>query len=411
MTEMYVRKSAIRNPHSAIGLTLVEVMITLAIFVSLAAMTLWMMRALIDSWTTGERHRELYERASGALDHMAEDLSLALSQEPPGVAKAQVKFIGDYDAATGQQTVTFVRTFESGPERALTFFAGDGQPNALRFRTKEQMEDDDAPPPPAGVADADNYTGAKIGDYKALGGMAMIKYGVVDRVLYRQILAPVPDPLPKSLDAKTATPVIEDALYLGFDYWTQYSTGWIEGKTPRDTSGPSKVWDSTRGITALPLNAFILHRGEPTDGLSYNDPSDDVYPQKVRITLTVDSPMPRCTHTKTLDELSTDDGMIFVGSTKGFPAGGTPDSYILIDNEWIHYKEKKDDRFVVDVRGARGTTRAEHDADAVVRVGKTFRRTVYLLGYKDDFVPDEIYMLRRGIATAPPAGQGQRPKP
>jgi len=379
------RKSKISSP----GLTLVEVLVTLMIFVTLAGFTILAVREVVAQWTQGERRRVLYEKAAGVLGIMADDIRLALTREPPGVTENKVRFIGDYDAASRQQRLAFVRSFESGPERAITFNAGDGRPNDMLLKPAADGTGVAAPNQDPGApkgADPEEYTGLKVGDFKALGGMAMVAYFASGQTLYRVIHAPVPLAFKEQLRPENAQVLATDALYLGFDYWSQNTQSWDLPQKAAKNSGPERIWDSTRAISEAPFNRFSLHRGAD----SADDLDDDVFPEKVRITLTVDSPWPRCVYTTLLEQTTdTTGGTLFVASTKGFNDGDDQDPLILIDDEWLHYKSKTADGFVIDQRGARGTLAKGHPVGAVVRQGKTFRRVVYIPNWREDTMPDE----------------------
>ncbi|MBI3828544.1 MAG: hypothetical protein HY291_03455 [Planctomycetes bacterium] len=375
-------------------------MITLAIFVALAWMMLLMVQEIVKGWSKAERQRVLYERAAGAMDRMTDDLAAALCAEPPGVDQVLVRFIGDIDPKTGVQRLMFVRSFEAGPERAMTLFAGDGKPNEVRFEPPEEDAKGKKKAPAAPVnqaVDQDYYTGKNVGDYRALGGMAQIAYFVQDQTLYRSIRAPADGKFGPLLAPNAATPLVTDVLYFSIDYWSQYTYSWEDPGKASKSKGAEKIWDSTRGIEGMPLSKFILHRKG-----SENDPEDDVFPMKVRVTVTVDSPMPRCVHTKLLEGVGARDGMLFVDSTQGFPAGGKPDSLILIGNEWIHYKDKTDDAFKADLRGARGTVGQDHADGAIVRRGETFTRVVFIPGFRSDWTPDEVYYQRKDALAGRP---------
>jgi len=395
---MASEKSQIANRKSkmAHGLTLVEVLVTITIFVILSWMMMVMVQEVTKGWTKAERQRVLYERAAGAMDRVADDLSMALCREPVGVDDVRVRFLGDIDAKTGMQRVMFVRSFEAGPERALTFFAGDGRPNTLRFRPPE---DEDAPkkaPAPAANAapDRDTFTGKAAGDYKALGGMAQVAYFVENQTLYRAIRAPVSDQFTDLLNSNAATPLVGDVLFLAFEYWGQSTSQWEQPGKGSNTRGAERIWDSTRGIAAAPLGQFFLHRSRE----SLTDPEDDVFPMKIRVTMTVDSPLPRCTHTKLSEAIGSSDGMIFVESTRGFPEGGAENSYILVGNEWIHYTSKTEDAFKASRRGARGSIAADHNGDDIVRAGQTFRRVIFIPGFREDWTSDDLWRERRQLS-------------
>src|SRR5258708_6348611 len=101
-----------RDVRRAHGLTLVEVMITLVIFIFLAGFAMMAVNDGVTQWTTGERRRVLFARAAGAMDAMADDLRLTITQEPTGIEEIKARFISDYEAGTKQQRLMFVRSFE-----------------------------------------------------------------------------------------------------------------------------------------------------------------------------------------------------------------------------------------------------------------------------------------------------------
>jgi prepilin-type N-terminal cleavage/methylation domain-containing protein len=381
------------------GLTLVELLITLAIFLVLAAMMVTIVREVVTQWTLGERRRTVYERASGILDTMADDLRLAMTREPAGVAEVKVKFLGDYEESSGtrRQRLMFVRSFEAGPERAITLNAGDGRGRDMALTPPADPNAD--PPPAKGGGAEEDYRGLKVGNFRALGGMAMVGFFVRNQTLYRAIKAPVEGDPRDLLDEGTSQKLCDDVLFLQFDYWGQGTYHWdapsVDGKGEGD--GPQPIWDSTRGNVAPPLDKFYLHR-HGCEALTLNDPEDDVFPQKVRITVTVDSPMPRCLYTKLAGEISEHETRIFVDRARGFADGtdnGDEDSYLLIEDEWMRYTKKEGDIFLVDQRGARNTTAKGHAAEAVVRQGHTFHRVVFLAGWREDRISDNVYLERK----------------
>ncbi len=332
-------------------------------------------------------------KRGGVVDIMADDIRLAASREPPEVSQVKVKFNADYDPDSEhakRQRLFFVRTFEAGPERALVGNNGDGRYNDMAFHPPDANAPEE---PPAGSIDNASFTGLKTGDFKALGGLAMVAYFVKDQTLYRAIRSPVDGPLSTLATEASAQPIATDVLYLSFDYWSQQTKSWDEpvGRDKDKNDGPQKIWDSTRGLDIPPLNGFFLHRGSE----SLNDPTDDVFPRKVRITVCVDSTMPRCLYTKLVTSIGESDTTIEVDDTRGFPDGDDEDSYILIDEEWMHYTKRGDGIFEIDKRGARGTHFREHSKDAVVRTGKTFQRVIYIPSWREDFTPDDVYYTRK----------------
>ena len=374
------------------GLSLIEVIITLAIFVMLAGFMFLAVKEVTAQWKLGERRRAQYEKASGVVDILSDDIRLAATREPMGASEVKCRFIGDYGGDSKnpkQQRLMFVRTFEAGPERALVGNAGDGRANDVVFRAPD---DSSSPKDVPANVNAESYTGTKLGDFKALGGLAMVAYYVKDKTLFRAIKAPVEGPISALVTEGSAQVIATDVLYLGFDYWGQDTKDWDEppARDSSHNSGPHRIWDSTRGITASPLNHFFLHRKGSLD-----DSADDVFPRKVRITAVIDSSMPRCLHTRLMDGIGDGDLDIEVDDVRGFADGEDADSFLLIDDEWMHYSTKTDGAFHIDKRGARNTPAREHKRDAVVRTGKVFQRVVFIPNWREDFVSDEDYQARK----------------
>src|SRR5258706_14712117 len=116
------------------GLALVEVMVTLAIFVILAGFMFLAVKEVVTQWKLTERRRVLYEKAAGVVDIMADDIGVGLTREPPGVSEVKVKFIVDVDPDSPNaywQRLFFLKSFEAGPERANVAKAGAGRPNEM----------------------------------------------------------------------------------------------------------------------------------------------------------------------------------------------------------------------------------------------------------------------------------------
>src|SRR5688500_12016048 len=111
-------------PHAR-GLTLVEVIITLLIFLMLSIFLFMSVREVVKQWAIGERRRVLYEKAAGVMNTIADDIRLLVTQEPSGTTQVKARLMADFREDSKRQFLLMVRTFESGPERAVTFSAGD----------------------------------------------------------------------------------------------------------------------------------------------------------------------------------------------------------------------------------------------------------------------------------------------
>lgn len=178
--------------------------------------------------------------------------------------------------------------------------------------------------------------------------------------------------------------ILSNVLYFGVKFWTQKTRTWeyeIDPSDP-DSDGYEIGWDSTRGIPGSELGIsgnLFGYRGS----FSLNDPTDDIFPEKVRITLVL---LPRIDAfiTRLGQALNPDTtGEIILESTKRLPRSGN--TYIRIQDEWIYYEGIKDEKTIIvpaGGRGRRGTTPASHPAGSEVAPGRTLEFTVSLPSYR-----------------------------
>lgn len=192
-------------------------------------------------------------------------------------------------------------------------------------------------------------------------------------------------------DARLATwgkPLASGIIYLGFEYWHQYSASWIDpqGSRPfegRREHGALRYWDSTRGLLKdrVPKGHFLLFKSQA----SAQDPSDDVLPLKVRVTLVLREPPQSGTETELLSDLDARSQEIRIAQPGRSPA---EKGFALIGREWIRYIGVVGNTLVVDGeagRGARGTTAAPHISGEPVIFGRGFQVVIPIPGYREDW--------------------------
>ena len=73
--------SAFRIPHSALGLTLVELLVAMAILITVTAATVLIFRGIIRAWRTGELRTERYQQARLLFDVFERELSSCVASE------------------------------------------------------------------------------------------------------------------------------------------------------------------------------------------------------------------------------------------------------------------------------------------------------------------------------------------
>lgn len=176
-----------------------------------------------------------------------------------------------------------------------------------------------------------------------------------------------------------------NVLYLGYEFWHDYTLSWNEEERPfegRRVHGAIRYWDSTRGFVnpRVDNGFFTLFKG----AASQSDPTDDVLPARVRITLVLEEPSRAGTETELLTDID--------GSSESFrirEPGRAPKApgFILIDNEWIEYSEIDGDTLTIAPggRAARGTTQTNHFAGQRAVLGRQYQVVIPIPGYNEDW--------------------------
>ncbi|MHC4914765.1 MAG: PulJ/GspJ family protein [Planctomycetota bacterium] len=393
--------------RASAGLTLVELLVAMAVLVLLGTMLVVVMATAMNIWTSAERQRKVWARARTVFSYLGEDLDTALTRDPRRSQVSNCMFC--WPDRNGRQVLMLARTFGTGSERGFAYRAGDGLDETDRIpKGKKPRPDDEDRDPRTGRADEETYNfrdddgdGRIDEDLLPLAGAAQVVYMHHGRELKRALRSPAGDEYRSMFS--DAQVLAEDVLYFGLLFTTPYTSSsfarqgpitvlW-DHRVPRLPGtkyrgargyGAERTWDSTRAV----LPSFSFHVG----AASRDDGEDDVFPEAVQVTLVVESHELRTVRTDLLELLPEAGGEIRVASTRGFPEGGREDSYLLIDDEWIHYKARSERGFTVTPRtketpsgrGRRGTVAAVHAPGAQVRRGVTFIKTVYLPGYRNE---------------------------
>jgi prepilin-type N-terminal cleavage/methylation domain-containing protein len=392
-------KSEIRNPKLLRGFTLVEMMVAMTIFLFLGIVLITMLRGGIRAWHRGEEQRELYEIAQTVLNQIREDLE-ATYTAPPGDSAVQTKslLLADFDSLD-RPRLRLVRTLSDSAQGFAGAYAGDFIRNDQEAEFIDLYNDQEE---------------AIYGDLKPTGGLCEVAYvmgeGSDVESIYRGICSPPYDSFRSlfndanvdySTNSFSCRFFADRILYLGFEFWAQYTNRWqrfpADTHYPRnqppedpenpDPSGPLVFWDSTRGLL-LPddgydpespeSDEFVMHLGTP------NDPTDDAFPTKVRVTLVLRE---KTGGRKTQLTRSIDSGAELIRVSHPEPFARVEPKYIMIEDEWIRIVglENNNIRVASDGRGARNTTPASHSKGALVQSGKSFRLIVNLPSGREDW--------------------------
>jgi hypothetical protein len=361
-------------------------MVAMSIFLMIGGMMLMALRSGVDTWSRTEEQRQIFEDAQTLLRQMRQDLtslvSTGSSSDDP-----RVLLICDFDR-NRRQRIRFVRSIKAEDQKTLLRLAGAGTPD--EGFTEYLTEKDDLEK-----------------KLQPLGGLMEVAYlfdpdDPDSTVLYRGVRAPlggegslfVDENLSSSKKVRAAcNPVSLNVLFLGFTFWTQYTTTW-DPSVPIHASlggkcGPEISWDSSRGILPLPgttkkkndPNVFSLARNEASRAVV----ADDIFPRQIQVSLVLRPRAGQALRTTLRRDISSGDRNLFLDAVDGFPDEDDPDlyRYVKIDQEWIHYRERSGREISADRRGARGSRARGHKAGAAVETGRTFVATVGVPAYRE----------------------------
>ena len=191
--------------------------------------------------------------------------------------------------------------------------------------------------------------------------------------------APGSNELPATVVHAATEVLVDNLLYFGIDMWSQLTTGW-DGIGER---GPQRVWDSARGgwlkePAVGPEFYFDL------GSWSLPDPTDDIHPRALRVTLVVAADESAPPEGLLATSLAADGRALWLGEGERFP-GASDGGYCKLGGEWVRYRERRGDSLVGLSRAQRGTRRGEHRAGSIVRVGRTVEFVVPLAHARDDW--------------------------
>ncbi|MCZ6792589.1 MAG: hypothetical protein O7J95_03120 [Planctomycetota bacterium] len=398
LTAHLLRRSPVRRP----GYTLVEVLVVTGILVILGSGLVALLNQALGLWRRAETRGKVYEQARAVLDTLARDLRSTVIRAHATDGDTSVRFLCDRDPR-GRQRLRFVRVI-----------SGEASHPVLRLGGRYV-----SPRAPAVYDGRRDALEAREGRLAAPGGRMEVLYALDpregERWLWRGVRSPVGGDgslfddrrldgesagpgrrrqtrggAKESADdpplARVARPVSDGVLFLGFGFWGPTTNTWEPLAMPRrevgrgQKSGPLFFWDSTRALLDQKGEAdeFVFRRRSG----SLRDPSDDIYPEMVEVTLVLredDSPLG-----VRLGEPVAADTKKFRISRPLRLSEDPRDRFIRVGEEWIAV-EKIEDRTVTVADGGRGvrdTQPRRHEAGAPVERGLTFRRVVRIPAHR-----------------------------
>ncbi|MCE9582930.1 MAG: hypothetical protein K8T20_10580 [Planctomycetes bacterium] len=342
------------RPDSAF--TLMELLVSISIFILLGLMLIGLLRSGVRLWDRGEARRDAYERASILFDTLRGDLSCAAIHREADPKGINLNFTCVPDKH----------------ERPLLFFTRVGLVPAQGSLAA-----------PGGYKDKDVQFFAAADTMRKYEVIYCFDADPKAPKLYRGQFA-----FDKDFGSKMPLDVIERAdwitqnmsllsdgvIYLGLHFWSQKTAAW---NPQQGENGPETRWDSTRWRD----KEFPLKR----QGMTVNDPLDDILPHRVEVTLTLERPTsPGAAVSKLKTDADRGAPTIFADLLSAFPEGP---GLCRIDDEWISYETRSGSGLSGVKRGLRGTTAAAHAAGATIRYGETFQTVIGIPAFKDDQNP------------------------
>jgi len=422
-----------RHPSRARGFTLLEILVSMAIFTVLGSMVIVFMRQSLDIFYAGTKESGQLDRMDTALPQVRADLeSMTIPADftpprpPPTedellrMGKEKPKPSPAVKVRLRSGTLVLRNTgddrFKDYPCPYIAFVTTDASEWSDKFKRR-------AGEAPKGDGELKALTPETVvgGDrdtrYQATGGLMEVLWIAVPQdlmeppenggpaypailTLYRGFRSPIGDPEKSLLDPehfderdeilKACRPVARGLIHFGATWRRSIATSW-------DTElgvglgelapyvGPD--WDSTRAL----IKGWPLDHGPQ----SLSDPSDDIFPAFVMLEATFAAPTQfgmgrgelRLTDMVPADEmrLKVDDPDKLMQPNLG------RQRWLKVDAEWMAYElgdvdwEKKEVRVR---RGQRGTQKMGHESGAWIYVGAPSQLQMRLPVYRD------VYVLR-----------------
>jgi hypothetical protein len=406
------------RPNKSAGYTLIELLLAMGLFAALSTGLIALLARSSEFLASGASQTETMDSLQTFAESFSGDVATMASRPDSDTGRPDVRLYcdwigtdvtGDNKADVTNQRLFFVR-FMPGEATSGTTREAGAVPGAKDYMNQ-----------------VDDEAKAKDGKLRAPGGLMEVfwtalpddKEDLAVMKIWRGYRAPPGGPdtlLPvkawrdpqagpkekgptKPADVRAAArPVLSGVLYFGVEFWSRKTTTW-DSKVSAKNGGPLATWDSTRGI--LPqgddLDSFPWSKkSSPNDASSLDDPTDDTFPRKVRVTCVVEE-LGRNARVGYLGEdLLADAKSIVVSDTRFFPTSETSQRFVKIDTEWLEVGQPEGNTIPVVRRGARGTAATTHSSGTKVHHGRSFISEYDIASFRDTYRDELPTLTGRG---------------
>ncbi len=378
------------------GLTLIELMLALGLLALLMLAVVQLFERSLDTWRAGETRRAVMEQAAVVTDLLVKDLRGTESGPRGDLLVEWVLFDtnGDGIKETKWPRIRLVRQASGAEVARIKRDARLAEEARARARTRDRG----ATTPTGGMAPV--ATGEVVQIERSSPEQIEVVWMVVpasltdkdarsegivwhgERLVTDLSTRSFFDP--QFFGASNLPPGGETELVTGGVLWMNVmlaaQTSVVHGgwKLSSDLSGAATSWDAWTkerpDATLHPWNekqsGMPAARGRP------------VLPRRVRIELEFERPIDRIRRTRLVEAIGNQETVLRVDDGRAMPF--EPDSYVLVDAEWMKVESIDGGRVVVR-RGQRGTTPINHDTGVIVHWGMRMVTETTVATYREDW--------------------------
>ncbi len=342
-----------------LGFTLIELLLALSLLSILMVALVNLIDTSLNIWSRTESERDLVEVGSAVLDLVGRDLAAVESGPRGDLLSEWWTYDVDGDATPGAVMARF-RMVKRASKAELHRMGSAGDDNDLVQVVWALL------PNPEGKPGESRSLGLLFRGERVVGDPDSLSF--FDKGFFNAA---------GKAPAGSMNLVTGGVLWFDVAFATQTSIvhdGWSFNGQPQDCARSWDAWNKGRpDLDRSPWN-------EPGAGMPTTD-EHPLLPRRVRIELEIERYDELRRRTRVRAPVETEAVLVQVDDPERLPEPGT---MILIDEEWMELLSVSGDKANVR-RGARGTTKRQHDAGALIHHGWSISREIAVPLHRDDW--------------------------